>query len=201
MVEITVIQRLRPPWLVPAANDLAIQVHGGYGYTRDLYVEQLWRDNRLNAIHEGTNGIQAIDLLGRKLLNSDGKAFTLLLEQIDTTIAKARGISSSLVFGESLADFWSHLAAVLDDLKGSAATEMFDDATQFMRAFGHGIVAWLWLDQVVASTAQGSSPLDEGLTYACRYFFESELPQAHGWLSIVAKHSDIVRAIPEGVFR
>ena len=51
-----------------AANDLAIQVHGGYGYTRDFDVEQLYRDNRLNAIHEGTTGIQGLDLLGRKIL-------------------------------------------------------------------------------------------------------------------------------------
>ena len=50
-----------------AANDLAIQVHGGYGYTRDYPVEQYYRDNRLNPIHEGTHGIQALDLLGRKV--------------------------------------------------------------------------------------------------------------------------------------
>jgi hypothetical protein len=48
------------------ANSLAIQIHGGYGYTREYPVEQFWRDNRLNMIHEGTHGIQALDLLGRK---------------------------------------------------------------------------------------------------------------------------------------
>lgn len=52
----------------------AIQVHGGYGYTRDFDVEQLYRDSRLNPIHEGTTGIQAIDLLGRKILSEKGKA-------------------------------------------------------------------------------------------------------------------------------
>ena len=57
-----------------AANDLAIQVHGGYGYTRDYDVEQLYRDNRLNAIHEGTHGIQALDLLGRKVTQNGGAA-------------------------------------------------------------------------------------------------------------------------------
>ena len=57
-----------------AANDIAIQVLGGAGYTRDFQVERLWRDNRLNAIHEGTNGIQALDLLGRKILGDGGKA-------------------------------------------------------------------------------------------------------------------------------
>ena len=54
------------------ANSLAIQVHGGYGYTRDFPVEQYWRDNRLNMIHEGTHGIQALDLLGRKVVQRAG---------------------------------------------------------------------------------------------------------------------------------
>ena len=61
------------------ANSLAIQVHGGYGYTRDYPVEQFYRDNRLNPIHEGTHGIQALDLLGRKVVMNDGAALRLLL--------------------------------------------------------------------------------------------------------------------------
>ncbi|MBX9630057.1 MAG: acyl-CoA dehydrogenase, partial [Burkholderiales bacterium] len=61
-----------------AANDLAIQVHGGYGYTREYPVERLYRDNRLNPIHEGTNGIQALDLMGRKVGMDDGMAIQLL---------------------------------------------------------------------------------------------------------------------------
>ena len=60
------------------ANSLAIQIHGGYGYTRDFPVEQYWRDNRLNMIHEGTHGIQATDLLGRKVLMEQGRGLELL---------------------------------------------------------------------------------------------------------------------------
>jgi hypothetical protein len=56
------------------ANDLAIQVHGGYGYTREYDVEQPYRDNWLNPIHEGTHGIQSLDLLGRKVGHRDGVA-------------------------------------------------------------------------------------------------------------------------------
>ena len=65
------------------ANSLAIQVHGGYGYTRDFPVEQYWRDNRLNMIHEGTHGIQAMDLLGRKVLMENGRGLQLLAERIN----------------------------------------------------------------------------------------------------------------------
>ncbi len=74
-----------------AANDLAIQVHGGYGYTRDYPVEQLYRDNRLNPIHEGTHGIQGLDLLGRKVRLADGRGFELLLAAMHATTARARG--------------------------------------------------------------------------------------------------------------
>jgi len=72
-----------------AANDLAIQVHGGYGYTRDYAVEQFYRDNRLNPIHEGTHGIQALDLLGRKVVMNGGSGLQLLVEAIGSTIAAA----------------------------------------------------------------------------------------------------------------
>ena len=67
------------------ANSLAIQVHGGYGYTKEFDVEQCYRDNRLNAIHEGTHGIHGLDLLGRKVVMQDGAGLTLLAERINQT--------------------------------------------------------------------------------------------------------------------
>ena len=184
----------------PIANDLAIQVHGGYGYTRDFDVEQLWRDNRLNPIHEGTNGIQAIDLLGRKLLFSNGQSLAQLRERIEVTIGRAKSNGQLAIFGAQLADFWGRIETVLDGLRGHPDGEAFDDATMFLRGFGHGVVAWLWLDQALAGAANGDASLREGLAYACRYFFENEIPQAYAWLSIVAEQSDICRTIPEEIF-
>ena len=78
-----------------AANDLAIQVHGGYGYTRDYPVEQLYRDNRLNPIHEGTHGIQALDLLGRKVVEGGGRSLGVLGARVDAT--RRRGAARSAV--------------------------------------------------------------------------------------------------------
>jgi alkylation response protein AidB-like acyl-CoA dehydrogenase len=72
------------------ANSLAIQIHGGYGYTRDFPVEQYWRDNRLNMIHEGTHGIQAMDLLGRKVLMENGRGLQLLAQRMSATADKAQ---------------------------------------------------------------------------------------------------------------
>src|SRR5690606_27306382 len=74
------------------ANSLAIQVLGGYGYTRDFPVEQYWRDNRLNMIHEGTHGIQAMDLLGRKVLMENGQGWKLLAARMQATMAKAAAV-------------------------------------------------------------------------------------------------------------
>ena len=87
------------------ANALAIQVHGGYGYTRDYNVEQFWRDNRLNPIHEGTHGIQALDLLGRKVSIQDGALFKAVGAELARTIAAAReaGVLAELVpFADAL---------------------------------------------------------------------------------------------------
>src|SRR5690349_11683940 len=70
-------------------NSLAIQIHGGYGYTRDFPVEQYWRDQRLNMIHEGTHGIQAADLLGRKVTMEGGRGLQLVAQRINATIERA----------------------------------------------------------------------------------------------------------------
>nr|BFE71349.1 hypothetical protein GCM10020092_046500 [Actinoplanes digitatis] len=71
------------------ANDHAIQVHGGYGYTREYPVEQFYRDNRLNPIHEGTDGIQGLDLLGRKVTMRDGAGLSLLVGKIREAAVRA----------------------------------------------------------------------------------------------------------------
>ena len=86
------------------ANSLAIQVHGGYGYTRDFPVEQYWRDNRLNMIHEGTHGIQALDLLGRKVLMHDGAAFKLLAARMQATAKAALPHEALAAPGAAAAD-------------------------------------------------------------------------------------------------
>lgn len=183
-----------------AANDLAIQVHGGYGYTRDFDVEQLWRDNRLNPIHEGTTGIQGIDLLGRKLLQSDGKALALLCKRVAETSAQASVIPEWASMASSLLDFWNIVQETVSGLQLRGGARAFDDATLFLRSFGHGVVAWLWLDLALKGQAASDHSLRDGLTFACRFFFQSEVPQARTWLSIVSEHSDLPCRMSEEAF-
>lgn len=171
------------------ANDLAIQVHGGYGYTRDFDVERLWRDNRLNPIHEGTTGIQGIDLLGRKLLRSNGHGLRLLKAKISDTSRRAELVPALARHARELTNYFADIDAVLELLTQAEGHSAFDNATWFLRAFGHGVLAWLWLDMAVRASELGDTPLHSGKVLACRFFFDSELPQAQAWLSIVKEQS------------
>ncbi|MEQ8651861.1 MAG: acyl-CoA dehydrogenase [Kiloniellales bacterium] len=169
------------------ANDLAIQVHGGYGYTRDYPVERLYRDNRLNPIHEGTKGIQAMDLLGRKLRQEDGAAFALLLKEISKT---ARAHEDSDDFGEEAAALYQYklrFESLGETLVRAAARKGVEpalaNATLFLDALGHLVVAWQWLIQAATALSQRQAELSEeergfldGKVLACRYFYTYELP-------------------------
>ncbi|SHN88315.1 butyryl-CoA dehydrogenase [Geodermatophilus obscurus] len=173
---LTPIAKAWPSQWGPVADDLAIQVHGGYGYTRDYPVEQFYRDNRLNPIHEGTNGIQALDLLGRKVVTQGGAGLRLLGKTIGATTARAAGTQ------------WAGLAADLDAAvaRTSAVTATLwstgdpdlalANASVYLEAVGHLVVAWLWLEQALA--CEGSTDaFHEGKRAAARYFWRWELPR------------------------
>jgi alkylation response protein AidB-like acyl-CoA dehydrogenase len=181
-----------------AANDLAIQVHGGAGYTRDFDVEQLYRDNRLNPIHEGTTGIQALDLLGRKVLRDRGEAVRELRTLVSRTIAQARLAPELTRHGSDLDRVWQTIEETVATLLALAdEPRALANATPFLWAFGHAIVAWLWLDQacICAARLPGASEQDRsyyrGKLRACRFFFEAELPKVHPWLSFAASATDV----------
>ena len=182
------------------ANSLAIQVHGGYGYTRDFPVEQYWRDNRLNMIHEGTHGIQALDLLGRKVVMDGGKAFTLLGQRVADSIARAQRTPSLAAPAVELA---AALQALVTATRSAWATGQPEDAlsnaTPYMQAFGHTVVAWLWLDMALAC---GERDDDQALGKhaAMRYFYAYELPKTGGWLAAVAACNQTCREMREGWF-
>jgi alkylation response protein AidB-like acyl-CoA dehydrogenase len=187
-----------------AANDIAIQIHGGYGYTRDFDVEQLWRDNRLNPIHEGTTGIQAIDLVGRKIL-SDGSGLPVLGRRIMQAVEAASATPGLERLASALSATWLSVSDTIEVLRGGERSRAFDNATPFLWALGHVVVAWLWLEQAaVAAALVQSNPADrdfvDGKLRACRFFFECELPKAEQLLSFVASRSDVASGAPTGIF-
>jgi len=189
-----------------AANDIAIQIHGGYGYTRDFDVEQLYRDNRLNPIHEGTAGVQAMDLLGRKILKDRGVALGLLGERIAKTIDRALGHAGLAAEAKDLAAAWAEIGTAAGRL-GALGEDphLLDNATPFLSAFGHGVLAWLWLEQAIVASAATAKDADDAAFYqgkiaACRFFFAFELPKTGPWLRIVNSRSDIAASLPTAAF-
>ena len=171
------------------ANSLAIQIHGGYGYTRDFPVEQYWRDNRLNMIHEGTHGIQAADLLGRKVRMENGRGLAILGGRAMATVERAKPFAPMAGFGEALTQ-----ALLQGDAATSAAwatsnpSEALANAVPYLQAFGHTTLAWIWLD--VAASAleadpQAANARTQGILSATQYFFRYELPKISAWYHVV----------------
>jgi len=181
------------------ANSMAIQVHGGYGYTRDFPVEQYWRDNRLNMIHEGTHGIQALDLLGRKVVMDGGAGLKLLAGRINTTIERAGQHQGLAVHGHQLAKALKELGGATKAAWATGvAEEALANATPYLQAFGHVVMAWVWLD--VALSAPSESPQHQGLRAANRYFYEYELPKIGPWLQVVSSRQDVCRTMQDDWF-
>jgi alkylation response protein AidB-like acyl-CoA dehydrogenase len=165
------------------ANSLAIQVYGGYGYTREYPVEQFYRDNRLNPIHEGTHGIQGLDLLGRKVAMQGGAGLALLAETISSCVARATG---------ELAGFASQLQAAVDRVVATTArlgstgdVEIaLANSSLYLEAVGHVVVAWMWLEQLLAADGRTGEFYD-GKRQAGRYFFRWELPRTGPQLDLL----------------
>jgi butyryl-CoA dehydrogenase len=186
------------------ANSLAIQVHGGYGYTRDFPVEQYWRDNRLNMIHEGTHGIQAMDLLGRKVLMEGGRGLQLLAARISATIERAIPVPELAAHASALDKALHHVGAAT---KAAWATgkpgDALANAVPYMQGFGHTVLAWIWLDVAWAALkadATKSIAATAGKLGAMQYFYHYELPKINAWLQVVESRDLTCASLPEEAF-
>ncbi len=186
------------------ANSLAIQVHGGYGYTRDFPVEQYWRDNRLNMIHEGTHGIQALDLLGRKVLLEGGKGLKLLSARITATRESAAAAPGLAQHADALDQAWQDVLRATDAAWVTAVpTEALANAVPYMQAFGHTVLAWIWLEVALAAEAvlaTKSGAVCAGVAGATAYFYAYELPKTRAWLNVVESRDLTCANFPEEAF-
>ena len=183
------------------ANSLAIQIHGGYGYTRDFSVEQYWRDNRLNMIHEGTHGIQGMDLLGRKVLMEEGKGLQLLAARIQATIAKARPQPALSAHADALAQALARVGAATKAAWATGEpTEALANAVPYMQAFGHVVLAWIWLELSLAAGASKDEAHRAGVAGATTYFHHYELPKIDAWLRVVESRDMTCASMPEAAF-
>ena len=164
------------------ANSLAIQVLGGYGYTREYDVEQHYRDNRLNPIHEGTHGIQSLDLLGRKVTQNGGAAMTTLAARITDTVTRA----GDDPLAAQLTDAWQRLVEVTATMfAGDDPAVTMANSAVYLEAFGHIVIAWVWLEQHLATFAKDGD-FYEGKRQAARFFYRYELPKVYPQLDLLA---------------
>ena len=174
------------------------QIHGGYGYTRDFPVEQYWRDNRLNMIHEGTHGIQAMDLLGRKVLMDNGRGLQLLGQRMLATADQAQieWPDESHALKQAVQQIHQATQAAW---AGAHPAQALANAVPYLQAFGHTVVAWIWLD-VVSTPGSLDTAVAEGRRAACRYFYRYELPKIQAWLNVVSNRDQTCADLPEDAF-
>jgi butyryl-CoA dehydrogenase len=197
---ITPVVKSFPSAYGPKANDLAIQVLGGAGYTRDYPVEQCYRDNRLNPIHEGTYGIQSLDLLGRKLWQHDQQGLKLLIQRFNQTLDEVSNDETR----EIANIFCKHFTTIekTTQVLGSAIREgkvnqVLANSALYLDMFGKLLVAWLWLDMVNKaektfkhSTQQEDIDFLAGKIQAARYFITWELPEIEHQAKLLMNFDD-----------
>lgn len=189
----------------PKANDLAIQVLGGSGYTREYPVEQLYRDNRLNPIHEGTNGIQAIDLLGRKLWQAQSVGLFELMKRVQQTVVATQSIAELTPHAEALAKSVKRLSDVTQFLGGQLASAGPDktlaNASAYFEMFSTVVLGWIWLSQahsailVLEQVDSGKQSYYRGKLQACRYFFTREVPKIEALAVLLENRDDTCDAM------
>jgi hypothetical protein len=132
---------------------------------------------------------------------SDGSALPILERQLAAAADRASEREGLAAHSAKLRQAWSQINATLDVLREVGRTSALDNATPFLRAFGHVVVAWLWLEQalVASSLAPASSEVGDfaqGKIRACRYFFEFEMPKVEAWLTAVGSRSDVAAGAP-----
>jgi butyryl-CoA dehydrogenase len=185
----------------PKANSLAIQVLGGSGYVNEHPVEMMYRDNRLNPIHEGTTGIQSLDLLARKVPQNGLAGYQACVEAIQATIAEAQELPELSSYAEELTVAVGILQAVTESHLGAMAEKDIDlvlaNSVKYLDLFGNVVIAWIWLKQgVVAARALAGEPHESdrnfyrGKLQAMRYFFRYDLPEIEVWAKLLLELDD-----------
>ncbi|MHC3825907.1 acyl-CoA dehydrogenase [Pseudomonas sp. G3-19] len=192
------------------ANELAIQILGGHGYTREYPVEQYYRDNRLNPIHEGTHGIQSLDLLGRKLAQNGGAGLKQLIRLIANTAERATAYESLTALREPLEQLVARLQTVtiglLTDLAQGKVNSSLANSALYLKVFGHTVIGWRWLEQAIRAEeglAKGNAAdadFYKGKLQAARYFLTWEVPGCHHELALLEARDDACLAMQDGWF-
>ncbi|MCB2147751.1 MAG: acyl-CoA dehydrogenase [Deltaproteobacteria bacterium] len=188
-----------------------VQVYGGYGFIKEYPQEQLLRDCRITMIYEGTNGIQAMDLLGRKLGMNKGKPIMDLMVEIQKTIAQAKAIDNLKDYAARVEKALNRLGEIAMHLGATAMSpkvmSAFAFAHPFMEASGDVVTAWmlLWRGVIAATQLEkGAKKKDqafyEGQLKSVQYFTQAVLPITMGKMDAIMNTCEAAVEITEDAF-
>jgi hypothetical protein len=183
----------------------AMQVFGGYGYTREYPVEQILRDCKIASIYEGTDGIQAMDLIGRKLGMQNGAVLADLTGAIAETVARARKIEGLSEMAQRVDHATKRMEEIAHELCRTIRSPRygipFAFALPFLEVMGDLFMAWMLLWRaVIAAPKAGSSSFYDGQVKTAAYFIRSILPITMGRMEAIAVGDDAVLTMPEKGF-
>ena len=189
------------------AASLAMQVHGGSGYTEHFPASQYLRDARITMIYEGTNGVQALDLVGRKLPANGGRAIMTWFADIDAFVAENKGNEATAPFIEGLdkakgalqeASMWLMQNGMQNPDNAGAAS------TDYLQIFGLTALAYIWAQMAVAAQKQvdagSTDPFYANKIATGRYFVERILPDARAHLKKLQSGAGVLMALPAEAF-
>jgi alkylation response protein AidB-like acyl-CoA dehydrogenase len=185
------------------SNVLALQVHGGYGYTSEYLPEAYMRDQKLNSLHEGTNAIQSMDLLGRKVMAKGGAPLRALAEEIAGTIARARDAGSNPELCVELEKAVATVGAVTMELgqRGMAgdADGMLGHSWDYLDLFATLVIGWQWLHMdAVARTAPVAEERKRATEATAQYWIRTEVPRIEHLAHLCRTNEDsYIKAEPE----
>ncbi len=181
------------------ANALAIQVHGGYGYSSEYLPEAWLRDQKLNSIHEGTTGIQALDLLGRRAVARGGAGLAALAAEIAATCARARAAGVEPAWIAEVERAVAVIAGLTAELAGrglaGSAEAMVLHATDYLDLFATTVIAWQWLDLAAIACEALARPLPRGRASRDAGYYRAKLAAAQYWIRTELPRIDHLAAL------
>ncbi|GAB6097330.1 phenylacyl-CoA dehydrogenase [Desulfatiferula olefinivorans] len=201
-------------YITDKANEVCshgVQVYGGYGYCKDFPVEQLLRDSRIFQIYEGTNGIQSMDLLGRKVGMNKGKPFMGFLGRIKASIDQAKQTAGLEALAARVEAVYTKYTEVVGTIAQAAMSDKvlnaFAQSHPLLTVTGDLTMAWmlLWRAQTAQNAISGGAkkkdiPFYEGQVKTCEYFVNNTLFVTEGRLNAITNMNGAVNEMSEEAF-
>jgi len=181
-------------------TSIGVQIHGGMGYIEEAGSAQHWRDSRIAPIYEGTNGIQALDLVMRKLPLEDGAVVNGYLAEMEATAAGVVDGGALASLGVALSTAIAELRSTTEWLLDAAPADALSGATPYLRQFGTVAGAYYLIRSARAAEAallSGADPWLEAKIDTARFYIDQILPQAAGAAPAVSAGASQLFAIAE----